>query len=460
MPRLIPDQGRVGRLLSAELAVPLGAITLRLASEATANAAYFLVAAYALRGPVQAIQALALSWLFSMLSPGVAPLASLGTVGRYAVIAAAAAAVLLRRPQVKHRSDSRTLIAMTLGLGLFFVGHAVLLSSQIDVSVLKAVTWTVAMVTLIAAWSGLPPTGREHLANQLYAGLVGLLLISLPLLLTAVGYLRNGSGFQGMLGNPQVFGQTMAVLGAWTSSRLLGEPAPGWMTIGLAAVCLWLIVLSQSRTAGLAMVLSIGIAVVLQYLRSPHLALQRMPGLRSHRLQSVAFFAVIASLIAAPWVAATLSDFIGKGRTEQQANTLLDAYQDSRGNLMDMMWVNIEAKPFEGIGFGIGSDGGAMVVEHEPMFGLPVGASVEKGVMPLAVLEEVGVFGFALTTAWLWMLMSRSAARGVVPLTLSLTALLLNLAEATLFSPGGFGLLLLVLLGWAGTGKPLSGVRP
>ena len=47
------------------------------------------------------------------------------------------------------------------------------------------------------------------------------------------------------------------------------------------------------------------------------------------------------------------------------------------------------------------------------------------------------------------MLMRRSARGGLVPVTVGLTALLMNMGEATLFSPGGMGLLSLILLGWA-----------
>lgn len=40
-------------------------------------------------------------------------------------------------------------------------------------------------------------------------------LLSLPLLVHPLGYLRNGTGFQVILNHPQVFGPTMALLCAW-----------------------------------------------------------------------------------------------------------------------------------------------------------------------------------------------------------------------------------------------------
>src|SRR5690606_11413311 len=103
---------------------------------------------------------------------------------------------------------------MTILLGLFFIVHAVLFSSVVDVSVLKAVSWTLAMATLIAAWRGLNDEERIALADRVFRGLTLLMIVSLPLLVLPVGYLRNGTGFQGVLNHPQAFGPTMALLGA------------------------------------------------------------------------------------------------------------------------------------------------------------------------------------------------------------------------------------------------------
>src|SRR5690554_4193811 len=72
----------------------LMALAMRVVSTPTANLSYLIIAVYALLGRAQAIQALALSWLFTMLSPGIGP--GVAAAGRYAVMAAAAASVLLR----------------------------------------------------------------------------------------------------------------------------------------------------------------------------------------------------------------------------------------------------------------------------------------------------------------------------------------------------------------------------
>src|SRR5690606_19943902 len=95
-------------------------------------------------------------------------------------------------------------------------------------------------------------------------------------------------------------------------------------------------------------------------------------------------------------------------------------------------------------------------VALDPVSGLPVGAAVEKGVMPLAVWEELGIFGLCAVGLWLWGIVRRSARGGITPMALCTVVLVVNLGESILFSPGGMGLLCLLLLGWAATATPAA----
>lgn len=116
---------------------------------------------------------------------------------------------------------------------------------------------------------------------------------------------------------------------------------------------------------------------------------------------------------------------------------------------MRQMWSNITRQPWQGIGFGVASRPEDMHITRDPVLGLPVGASIEKGVMPLAVLEEVGIFGFLMVSTWLAFLLIGSVRSGFGSMAVLLTALALNLGEYTLFSIGGFGMLPMLLMGWA-----------
>lgn len=453
-----PRMNRSGSSLKLVHGLLLFALAMRLASTGTAGFSYVILAGYALLGRAQAIQALALSWLFSMLSEGVAPLASEASVGRYAVVAGAAISVLLRSLLAKEGNSASRLVLATLALGSFVIIHSMLFSPILDVSILKAILWTVVMTTLLLAWAGMDYQTRAQLERQLFGGMVLLALISLPLLFTGIGYMRNESGFQGVFSHPQAFGPTMALLGTWTTARLLGEPRPRWQYIALVGLCMALVVLSEARTAGLSLVLGVLIAAIVMLLKGGFSMSKVMPGLRSVRLQIFAVLAVVGAVLSGSMLSNILDNYLSK---RSETTGIVSAYEISRGNLIDMMLDNIKADPWVGVGFGIASLQQEMFVERDPVLGLPTSAAIEKGVLPVAVLEELGVVGFVLFAAWLWLLLKRAGRGGVAPLAVLITILLFNLGESTLFSSSGFGLLPLILLAWAATGGHHHfGVRP
>jgi len=434
------------------LLIPLLAVGMRLASEPTANLSYLLITGYALKGRAQALQALALSWLFSMLSSAIAPHASMASIARYGPLIAAASSIVIHKAALPSLKRGKPLVQATLLLGLFFVVHALLFSSVADVSVLKAVSWTLATTTAIAGWAGVSDHWRELLRRQLFVGLVAVMVFSLPLLEMPAGYLVNGTGFQGILSHPQAFGLTMALLGAWAISWMVALRRPSWSLVLLGPVCLGLVVLSEARTAALGLVLGVAAAVAVAPALSGGPLLRVMPGLRSPRVQIVIGLSLVGLMVAWPFVANRAETLIAK---RSRAEGLIQAYQISRGGVMEGMWANIKLHPWRGIGFGIASLPELMIVERDPILGLPAGAAIEKGVMPVAVLEEVGVPGLLFVATWLWIMLQRCARAGVGPLALLLVILGLNMGEFTLFSLGGVGLLEIILLAWAVTGDPV-----
>ena len=68
----------IALLGTRSILLPAIILGLRLASPATADISYLVLAGYALFGRQQAIQALFVLWLITMLSPGLAPESSIG----------------------------------------------------------------------------------------------------------------------------------------------------------------------------------------------------------------------------------------------------------------------------------------------------------------------------------------------------------------------------------------------
>lgn len=425
-------------------------IGFRLASTTTATLGYFVIAAYALLGRRQAIQALALSWLYSMTNSGFMHVGSAAAIGRYAIVFAAAVTVLRLNIFERRKWFISAPVALTILFGLFVVVHSFLFSAVKDVSILKAISWTVAMATILSAWSGLSNDEREELINRLMLGLACIILISLPFIALPVGYRVNGSGFQGILDHPQTFGAIAALLGTWVFFRIALARVPSFQSLALFGICAACVFLSEARTGALALLFGVLLAWVASRLGFVGEARERLLGLRSGRVQMLMVVTLASFLISDFSLFKPLTPFMQK---RSAATSLLEAYQDSRGARINGMWENIRREPFVGIGFGVASEPDSMQIKRDEILGIPIGASIEKGVLPLAVMEEVGIIGFVIFALWIHVIVTRCAKNGVLGFATTLSILIANFGEASLLSASGMGLLPMLILGWAATSR-------
>lgn len=430
----------------------------RLVWPSASDVCYLLLAVYAFSGRAQLIKALLTSWILTMLNPALAQEAS-GGVGKYLVILGGAGSAVFHNISRNRGFGLRKMSAYTGILGVFMLVHSVFFSVVPEVSLLKSVSWLLVIMTLLSAWNGIAIQEREVLFAEINWILILLLLCSLPFLfIPEVGYLLNGTGFQGVMSHPQAFGPTAALTGVLVGGRILGGAKPGWRDIGLFCLCVVLVVLSEARTAGVAMALGLMLSSIISPILAGTSFKKMLPGLRSRRLGLIAILSIIPLMLAGPFLSEKISDYLLK---RSDSTNIVAAADVSRGALITRMFSNIQENPWQGIGLGVASDPSEMLVERDPFFGLPLSAAVEKGVMPIAVLEELGVLGALGVAAWIGAILVRGARAGVQKFAVLMTLLLVNLGESMLFSAGGMGLLLIILLtgAVAGDGKKTGGPR-
>lgn len=438
---------RVLRLRHADLVallIPV-AVLVRLVPAPIAAVSYLILGGYALLGRAQAVEALGISWFLTIINPGIASEPSL-LVGRYAVMAAAALSVLLRSIHLKRGPRVSKTVLATILVGTFIAVHSLFFSQVVDVSLLKTLSWAVVTSTLLSAWGNLSTQEATRLEHRVFGGLTAVALLSVSLLPFPVGFLRNSSGFQGLLNHPQAFGVSVGLLGTWAAARMLGQPRPSWRTAVLAGLCVVLVILSEARTAGLGMAIGLGAAILSAPVISGRAVKATFPGLGSRRVHAALALALVFGLVAWPMITERVSGYVTK---RDRAQSLAQAYNVSRGALIDDMLLNIRSHPLQGIGFGVASHPSEMEITREGALALPSSASVEKGVAPLAALEELGLLGFIVVSLWLWMVVRRAAQNGIEALAVIATILVMNMGESVLFSTGGAGMLMLVLLGWS-----------
>ncbi len=408
---------------------------------------FIALSTYSFKSPRAALQSLFLTQVLVLLNPELVENTVITSIGRFATLIAAALSACRALIISSNKNEILTsFFIATLVLSSYLILHSLFFSPLPDVSLLKAIAWSLAMITSIVAWSILSPEQRTQTSVDIFTGISLVIVASAPFNFSYIGYARNGTGFQGILNQPQVFGITAASLFAYVLTNLLQQKRFSVtiaLALALSGVC---IVLSKARVAFLSPIIGVSLAMAVQVISKRRSS--KLQGLRSPFFWTLIVILSAVGAFRYEEVGTFISDFVTNKRGGG-ASSLSEAYRQARGGAIDRMMVNIQDEPWTGIGFGISSiSPSSMTITREPIFGLAVNAPVEKGILPLAVLEEVGVIGFMIFAMWAFFAFLSAIANDDGRLSVLFTIFLINLAESTLFSPGGAGLLFIVLLGW------------
>lgn len=313
------------------------------------------------------------------------------------------------------------------------------------VSILKVVTFTMGVGAIMTGLYRTPHL-REYWFSWFFTFGIFVLFASLPLYATAYGYRFNGSGFQGILSHPQSYGVVAAPITAFLTGLVLFYDNRSPVVV-LGALLGWVgIFASQARTSFLAAAGALAISVMIGYFLGPA---WRATILRAFSAGRVALIVVVFSALAvAQWssIQEGVRTFLLKDDSDE---SVVESLQSSRIGLIERSLDNFMEEPLTGIGFGVPSDPGLLRVKTGPL-GIPLGASVEKGFMPSAVLEETGLVG-AILVAYLILVLLLPVLRqgGMMVLWVLIACLMINGGEMVFFSIGaGDGVYLWLLMGF------------
>ncbi|MEX0732967.1 MAG: O-antigen ligase family protein [Aquisalimonadaceae bacterium] len=413
-----------------------------------------LLVAWALIGPRRSIEALTLSWLLTFLNPGIYTEPIGGDVLRWLVVLAAFVSVSF----CLFRTGFRMPRAW-LGVVIFVI-VSVILSIQTsyapDVSLFKLTSFFIATTAVLGAFH-LTKDQATYWQQWFLIVFSVVVVMSFPLIIHDLGFVRNGRGFQGLTNHPQAYAAFIAPFLAWVVAIGLQRQRFG---IGLATVITLAgisLFATQGRTGVIAATAGLVLAGMWALMRRGREA--RLP--RVWLAIGLVAFGVCVGVGAFQWstIKESAVEFVMKDR---QDYTVEEAFYGSRGFLIERSMNNFRENPLLGIGFGVASDPGAFRIRHDPLLGLPVGASVEKGFTVTAVLEEVGLIGFVFFLFMIAALLKPIFVpkRAFPELALALGAFLVNLGEGVFFAIGGIGLLIWLVIGAAQVMAKADPVRP
>ena len=425
-----------------------------------------------LRSTLFAVQSLSILFLLIYINPAIQLQSPQLLIFRWAVFFAATGRIFLT---VLGKGGGvyqiRPILYLHIFCGLAFVTNMIANPAS-PVGYLKLFAFAFGATAIFAA-AAFNTVSRDRLFTWLLAMCIVIVWLSIPFLATPAGYFSKmrqieiaqagdyvdvGSnylgGFMGILGHAQSFGTVAALVCTFLFVTIFfSKYRVRWIAITTFLIALAMLYLSKARTGGLAFMIAGGMVMLAAAVggsatRRVHRAMN-LPAIPIVVLGGLVLLAGL--LLGGGDIAKGARGFIEKG-DKGSGMGILEAYQESRGGLIELSLANFKLHPAFGIGFGrnsweaqgyaVETAGGILSFAFSP---------TEKGQIATAVLEETGVLGFL---AFLVMIGSFVVffLRGanVYGLGLFVCALGLNMGEMNLFAMGGLGMLEWLFIAFGG----------
>lgn len=411
-----------------------------------AYASYLYLIFYMKKGPSQILRVLVVMWFFSMVNPGIFPELEYFYVLRYGIIFIAFFFTMLNYRGKKENFNFDKFFNITLLLASYIILHSLIISWLPEVSFLKITVWSIVVASILGSW--LMTTDKQREENfRWFFGFFSVIVVLSALLLPypEIVYHNNGNGFQGILNQPQAFGLTMALFLVFSLGGMRVKKNNSKLEYIVIACAIFLLLLSKSRTSIFSYIFILFLYMNSEFFKNIKkftAGFLRMPV----RILMPLFVLVI--VCGYTLNSNYIQDFILKGSTQGDQD-LLSLYIASRHMVIEPMLENIKDHLLFGIGFGVASLENNTLIFRSDFFDIPIGAPVEKSLTPIAVLEELGSLGFIIFILWIWTALRKSITLGLPSFAMVFFILLINLTESLLFSMGGMGMLIWIMLGWS-----------
>ena len=311
-------------------------------------------------------------------------------------------------------------------------------SQVMSVSILKVFGFSLMSLSCLLVFDSISRIPSTNYIINAYVLVVT--IVSLISFVFGFAY-QTGSFFDGAFDDSQVAGPIYMVLMLWIVYQYLIEKKKNRRLLFLAGVFLLFVYFSHSRNS----LLSFGLGAVITYFLS---TLNNIPIPNQRRFWGMigsVFFLFILGFATDPkgFTLAAL-EYIQKG--DESTNTT-ELFQQTRGELIEASMDNFYQNPITGIGFGVATD--YQNFRERVQGALPTSASVEKGFLPSAVLEEQGLIGAVfLLIIIVHVTKTLIRKRSFMLLWLFFSTLFINIGEAALYSMGPLGLFMWIMIAY------------
>ncbi|MEB7672506.1 O-antigen ligase family protein [Staphylococcus equorum] len=304
--------------------------------------------------------------------------------------------------QFSKRKKIDKMMIFIIVIGLYFAITSLFYSNNVFLSMLKITSYVVPLLTFY--------TAREVIQNKNLKGWINKILIlslimSLILIFTSIGYLRNGHGFQGIFNNPNMLGIVSVISFSLNYTLATNKLLKHFYIL----IYLFVVLITESRTSLLSMLVLILIFTI--YLETKKIS----------KLINIFLCLTIGTLIVLSNFRDSIISFFQKG---QKSTEILQ----SRDGQIESLNIVLRESPVFGKGFGV-------PINHNP---LNIDSTiVEAGNLFIALIMFGGVFGLILFLVFIfyWLKFVKKEYIGIF-----LSTLLICMGEMVLFSSNSIGL--------------------
>lgn len=405
------------------------------------NLAFFLICGvmFTLR-PAAAVAAATLSMIALCANTAFVPKTVAWTFGRFATLFGFAGRFALAG------ADSRWVTSppyVALTLFCLVAGFCSIASGYyVHIAILKLVSFWVGMTGIMACIHTVRCTRTD--TTEWYVAQAGCVCLMCALSL-AMGVAANFRGIaieKGLYNLGFYHSQTMGPVAAMLIVYVLcvylfAGHRNRWVCLPIAGALLVFLWMTRSRTGMGTLVAGLCVALVATF--TWRVKRQMRLRLNVSRSTLVVLFVAAAMVFAA-------ADVVSRGQISQKVlgfvakksqaveSVTLDETLASRRGLVERSYENFRESPIFGIGFQVAKT--QYFVDNATLFTAPV----EKGFLPTAVLEEVGLVGATSFVIFLiTMFRQLISERNIPGLTMFTTFLIMNLGEVTIFGLAGPG---------------------
>lgn len=248
-----------------------------------------------------------------------------------------------------------------------------------------------------------------------------IVIISLPMLFSPIGYLRNGHAFQGITNQPNMFGIILVLFTGLILTKLQYRTRKNSIKLyGMLSIVFYLILLSKSRTSFIAFVILFVLYIYFANIKR----LNKIIVFNFGAIFSVFYLLIDRNIIN------FFRDFLMKGQSSLLYSRLVQ---------VEGLLSNFLANPWFGSGF-------AVPVLSTRVFDFSQNHVVEPGNLLLAVLSYGGIIGFSFFLIYMVQIIWINKKNFRNQCYLPISTVLISMGEMVFFSSNNIGIWLYMFL--------------